>query len=208
LALEGKEVRGVVNFFKHQLWFPKSSEAAQFVWLNGLVTEGIIDRGYAPIALALMRATLARQPRQMIFGPLGTEASMPRLLMALRWLDKPVPVLVLAVRSAIVVRELQRLRRHLKLRVAGRAAAAAGLTSLVDLGLAGLRRLHRARDVRVEEVDRFASWSDAVWSAAQPLYGALPSRCGRSKSPLSAGRPAIDPPQGFHAADSHWAGSC
>jgi hypothetical protein len=86
--------------------------------------------------------------------------------------------LLLPVHSAIVARELRRLSRYPKLRAAGRAAAAVGLTSLVDLGLAGLRRLHNMRDLRAEEVDRFAGWSDAVWSAARPLYGALARRDG------------------------------
>jgi hypothetical protein len=49
---------------------------------------------------------------------------------------------------------------------------------LVDLGLAGLRKLHQAQHVRIEEVDRFAEWSDGVWRSAQPRYGALSRRDG------------------------------
>jgi hypothetical protein len=114
----------------------------------------------------------------MTVGPIGTEAPFPKLLMALGWSHQPVPVLILPVRTAVIVRELRRLSRYPKLRAVGRVAAAVELTSLVDFGLAGLRRLRHARDVRVEEVDRFAGWSDAVWSASQPLYGALARRDG------------------------------
>jgi hypothetical protein len=89
-----------------------------------------------------------------------------------------VPVLILPVRTTTVMRELRRLSQYPKLRAVGLAAAAVGATSLVDLAFAGLRRLRYTGDVRVEEVDRFAGWSDAVWRAAQPLYGALARRDG------------------------------
>jgi len=111
LALEGEEVRGAINFFEHQLWLAGCEEPTAFAWSNGMVSEGIIDRRYATVAPALLRAALARQPRQMDLGPIGTEAPMPRLLMAQRWSPLPVPVLALPVRSARVVRELRRLSR-------------------------------------------------------------------------------------------------
>jgi hypothetical protein len=138
LALEGEEVRGAVNFFEHQLSFAGCAEPPAFAWSNGMVSEGIIDRRYATVAPALLRAALARQPQQMDFGPIGSEGPMPKLLNAQRWSHQPVPVLALPVHSARVVGELRRLSRYPKLRIAGRAAAAVGLTSVVDLGLAAL----------------------------------------------------------------------
>jgi hypothetical protein len=178
LALEGEEVRGTVNFFEHQLWLAGCAEPTAFAWCNGMVSEGIIDRRYATVAPALLRAALVQQPRQMAFGPLGTADPMSKLIMAHRWSHHPVPVLALPVRSARVVRELRRLSRYPKLQIAGCAAAASGLTSVLDLGLAGLRRLRCPRDQRVEEVDRFAGWSDTIWDVVKPLYGALTLRDG------------------------------
>jgi hypothetical protein len=177
LAFEDDEVRAVVNFFEHQLWLSGSAEPVAFVWPNNMVSEGIIDRRYATVAVSLLRAALALQPRQMGFGAVDT-APMERMLVACGWHKQPVPVLALPVRSARVARELRRLSRYPKLRVAGRVAAGVGLTSLVDLGLTGLRRLRCPRDLRIDEVDRFADWSDAVWDAARPFYGALTRRDG------------------------------
>jgi hypothetical protein len=178
LAFQGDEIRGAVNFFEHQLWFAGSAEPSAFVWPNGMITEGVVDRRYATIGPALLRAALARQPRQMVLGPIGTEAPMAKLLIAHRWSHQEVPVLALPLRSARVVRELRRLSRYPKLQIAAGAAAALGLTSVLDLGLTGLRYFRQPRDLSVDEVDRFESWSDAVWDAARPSYGALTRRDG------------------------------
>jgi len=178
LALEGEEVRGAVNFFEHQLWLAGCAEPIAFVWPNGMISESVADQAYTTVAPALLRAALKRQPRQMAFAPIGTEQAISKLLISHRWRHQPVPVLALPVRSARVVRELRRLSRYPKLRIAGRVAAAVGLISVVDLGLVGLRRLCCPRDLRVDEVDRFAGWSDAIWDAARPFYGALTRRDG------------------------------
>jgi hypothetical protein len=178
LAWDGDEVRGAVNFFEHELFLARSPEPVAFAWSNGLFSESVIDRRYSAVPIALLRAALARQPRQMAVGPMGIEAQMPKLFLALRWSHQPVSVLVLPIRTAVVARELRRLSQYPKLRAFGRAAAAIGLASLADLGLAGLRRLRRAHDMRIEEVGWFADWSDAVWRAAQPHYGALVRRDG------------------------------
>jgi hypothetical protein len=178
LAWDGDEVRGAVNFFEHELFFAGSLEPIAFAWSNGLFSESVIDRQYAIMPVLLLREALSRQPRQMTIGPIGTEAPFPKLLIALGWSHQPVPVLILPVRTAVVAREIRRLSQYPKLRAVARGAAAVGLTSLVDLGLTGLRRLRHARNVRVEEVDRFDGWSDAVWHTVQPRYGALARRDG------------------------------
>jgi hypothetical protein len=178
LAWDGDEVRGAVNFFEHELFLARSPEPIAFAWSNGLFSESVIDRRYSSTPIALMRVALARQPRQMTVGPIGTDAPFPRLLIALGWSHQPVSVLVLPIRTAVVTHELRRLSQYPKLRAIGRAAAAIGLASLADLGFAGLRRLGRARDTRIKEVGSFAGWSDAVWRASQPHYGALARRDG------------------------------
>jgi hypothetical protein len=180
LAWDGDEVRGAVNFFEHELFFARDRKPVAFAWSNGLFSESVIDRRYSSIPIALLRAALARQPRQMAVGPIGVEAPMPKLFLALRWNHQPVSVLVLPVRTALVARQLRRLSRYPKLRAIGRAATTMGLGSLADLGFAGLRWLRRTREARIEEVDWFAGWSDAVWQAAQPCYGALARRDGRA----------------------------
>jgi hypothetical protein len=178
LAWDDEEVRGAVNFFEHELFLARSPEPIAFAWSNGLFSESVIDRRYAIVPVLLLRAALTRQPRQMTFGPIGTEAPFPKLLIGLGWSHQQVPVLILPVRTAAVARELRRLSRFPKLRAVARGAAAIELTSMVDLGFAGLRRLRRAQDVQAEEVDRFAGWSDVVWHMAQPRYGALARRDG------------------------------
>jgi hypothetical protein len=178
LAWDGDEVRGAVNFFEHELFLARSPEPIAFAWSNGLFSESVIDRRYAIVPVLLLRAALMRQPRQMTFGPIGTEAPFPKLLIALGWSHQQVPVLILPVRTAAVARELRRLSRYPKLRAVARGAASIELTSIVDLGFAGLRRLHHAQDVQAEEVDLFAGWSDVVWHAARPDYSALARRDG------------------------------
>jgi hypothetical protein len=176
LAWEGEEVRASVNFFENQLYLAGRSEPIAFAWSNGLFSESVVDRRYAIVPILLLRVALSRQPRQMTIGPSGIGAPMPKLVTALGWTSQAVPLLFLPVRAAVVLRELRRLSRYPALLAGGRAAAALGLAALADITLAGLRRFHRPRHVRIEEVDRFAGWSDAVWSAAQPSYGALVRR--------------------------------
>jgi hypothetical protein len=109
LAFDGEEVRGAVNFFEHQLWLAGSEEPIAFVWPNGMISEGVVNRAYMTVAPALLRAALGRQPRKMALAPIGTEAAISKLLISHRWRHQPVPVLALPVRSARVVRELRRL---------------------------------------------------------------------------------------------------
>jgi hypothetical protein len=176
LAWEDGEVRASVNFFENQLYLAGRSEPTSFAWSNGLFSESVVDRRYAIVPTLLLRIALSRQPRQMTVGPIGTEAPMPKLLTALRWTNQAMPVLVLTVRAAVVVRELRRLSRHPVLLAGGRAAAALGLATLADFSLAGLRRWRCPKQMQMEEVDCFAGWSDEVWTAAQRSYGALARR--------------------------------
>ena len=176
LAWEDGEVRASVNFFESQLYLAGRSEPIAFAWSNGLFSESLVDRRYAVVPTILLRVAVSRQPRQMTVGPSGTEAPMPKLLTALGWTSQAIPLLFLSVRAAVVLRELRRLSRYPALLAGGRVAAALGLATLADVTLAGLRRFRRPRHMRIEEVDRFADWSDEVWSAAQPSYGALARR--------------------------------
>jgi hypothetical protein len=176
LAWQGEEIRGSVNLFENELYLARRSEPIAFAWSNGLFSESVVDRRYALVPILLLRVALARQPRQMSVGFGGAQEPMSKLLTAAGWTSQAVPLLLLTVRAAVVVRELRRLSRYPALLAGGRAAAAIGLTALADMTLAGLRRLRFPRHMRIEEVDRFAGWSDEVWSAAQPSYGALVRR--------------------------------
>jgi hypothetical protein len=176
LAWEGGEVRASVNFFENELYLAGRSEPIAFAWSNGLFSESVVDRRYVLLPTLLLRAALSRQPRQMALGPSGSRAPMARLLTTLGWKSQAVALLFLTVRAAVVMRELRRLSEHPVLLAGGRAAAAIGLATLADITLAGLRRWRCPRHLRIEDADRFAGWSDEVWSAAQPSYGALARR--------------------------------
>jgi hypothetical protein len=176
LAWEGGEVRGSVNFFENQLYLARCSAPIGFAWSNGLFSESVVDRRYTLVPSLLLRAALSLQPRQMTVGPAGPQEPMAKLLTALGWTSRATAMLLLVVRAAVVVRELRRLSRYPALLASGRAAAALGFAPLADIGLAGLRRLRHPRHLRIEEVGRFGSWSDEVWSTAQPCYGALVRR--------------------------------
>jgi hypothetical protein len=176
LAWQGGEVRASVNFFENQLYLAGRAEPIGFAWCNGLFSESVVDRRFALMPTLLLRVALSRQPRQMTVGPSGPDEPMPILLTALGWTHQAVPMLFLTVRTAVVLRELRRLSRYPALRAGGRAVAALGLATLADMTLAGLRRLRRRRSMRVEEVNGFAGWSDAIWGEAQPLHGALVRR--------------------------------
>jgi hypothetical protein len=75
---DGDEVRGAINFFEHELFFAHSPEPVAFAWSNGLFSKSATDRRYAIVPVLLLRAALARQPRQMTVGPIVTEAPFRR----------------------------------------------------------------------------------------------------------------------------------
>lgn len=175
LAFEGEEVRGIQNFFEHELWVNTQEKPLPFVWANGLVTEALTNARYATIPAALLRNSLSRVPMHMAIGRVGTEMPMARLLIAARWGHLPLPVFALPVRSSVIAK-FDRIASRPKLKLAANLAVALRITLLADSALAGLRRLRQPRNAQIFEMDRFGPWADEVWSSSQRFYKALTRR--------------------------------
>jgi hypothetical protein len=178
LARDGSEVRGAVNILESELSLSARSGMTSFAWSNGLFSESVVDRRYSSVPVALMRAALAQQPRQMNLGPIGTLDAMPRLFIALHWWYAPVAVLMLPLRTARVAHDLRRLSRYPRLQATAQLAATVRLTSLVDFGLAAWRLGRRPRSVHIDDVNQFSGWADEVWMATRSSYAALVRRDG------------------------------
>ena len=127
-------------------------------WLPKALSTGAVRQ----VGPALLQAAIARQPRQMDFG-LDRHGSANAQ-------TSNGSVLALPVGAG---RWLRRTPSGISAR---RAAVAVGLTSVVDLGLAGLARCDR----RVPRASRrwtgSQALSDAIWDASRSLYGALTRR--------------------------------
>ncbi|HVH08853.1 MAG TPA: hypothetical protein VM736_03575 [Gemmatimonadales bacterium] len=132
------------------------------------LSEGAVDRAFAPVATQLLRAAHALEPLLFLIGMGGAHTPTARLVRALRWRLAPVPFYFRALHP---VRFLRRLSYMRKRAVVARALDIAAITGFGWLGLTlaqGARRAltRRDRTARAEPVSRFGAWADTIWAAS------------------------------------------
>jgi hypothetical protein len=137
------------------------------------VSEGIVNRTYAHIAVQMLRDALHRQPLLYGLGMGGMEQAVARLLKAAGWRMSPVPFFFNVVHPVRFLRNIV----HLRKRAIGRTAldllafSGAGWVALVGWNLLHARPSTADRTVRAETVSDFDDWSDEIWAAARSHYG-------------------------------------
>jgi hypothetical protein len=144
-------------------------------WLNGRIvdvanyqaplSEGIADPRYGMVGMHMLRYVQKHWPFTFVVGMGGFDRPLPRLLQAAGWQVRAVPFLFHVVRASRVLRELRVLQQRMPLRVAARAGAVTGAGAI---GVAALQHRAwtadvRARDVRLERIDRWDAWADRLW---------------------------------------------
>src|SRR5258707_1092406 len=66
LLWEGDEVRAFHNFFEHEITV--AGKPYRFVWLNGPLSEGIVNPRYAPCWPLLVQHSLRLHPFHLLMG--------------------------------------------------------------------------------------------------------------------------------------------
>ena len=114
LLCEGDEVRAFHNFFEHELYL--DGHAHPFVWPNGELSEGIVDRKYAVSCLMVMQHSLKLQPFHLAMG--GAPA-FQQILTRLGWKRSPaMRRYLLPLRPAKALKEMAWFQRTTSRRIA------------------------------------------------------------------------------------------
>jgi hypothetical protein len=136
------------------------------------ISEGVIDPRYSLVALMMTRDALRRVPVSFCLGMNGVDSPVAKIGARLGCVPHAVPFFARIENGARFAREARYLRRRRGFAPLLDVAAATGAASLG----AGLLRLalRRARrlpgDVRVEAIEEFGSWADALWDRCARHY--------------------------------------
>ena len=140
LLLDGDIVRGGFILQDQQFYLRGRAE-----WVTNIqmpVTEGLIDRRYAYLAIQMIQAILKRTPLAFAVGMGGMEQPFPRFLAASKWHVSPVPFLFYVLRPARFLRELPMLRSSPTKSMLMDIAAGSGVGSI------GIRSMHHFNALR------------------------------------------------------------
>ncbi len=135
------------------------------------LSEGIANRAYAGVALQMLRAALAIEPRLYALGMGGMSNALPRMLAAFGWRLVPVSFYFRVIHPQRFLAELPLLR--------GLAANVARWTGAGWLGLKLAHWRPGARAARCEPATRF----DEVWARCRNRYSFLRDRASVDDDP-------------------------
>ena len=186
LLLEDGAVRGAYVLKRQDAAVGRGSRrVGSFYWP---LSEGAIDPAYALVAPRLLQAALEEEPLLFLVGMVDRDRPIARLVRALGWRLTSVPFYFKPVRPARFLRELCYVRRHTGPRLVLDLATMTGVGWL-GLTLAGLALRARARPpapARVDRVERFGDWANAIWTTNAPRYSFVG---GRDAAALNATYP-------------------
>jgi len=167
---EQRVVRGAYTL-KHQD-FRINGRTLSVAFFQTPVSEGAIDRHYAPVGVKLLLDALQRQPLLFGLGMGGYQTPIARLLQAAGWALTSVPFYFRIIHPAAFLRNLGYLHRSAALRLAANLLAASGFGWLGIKTWQGIwhRTRHPPAAIDIERVDDFAPWADELWDRAKDDY--------------------------------------
>jgi hypothetical protein len=189
LLLDAAAVRGAYVLKRQDaLVAGRPRRVGSFYWP---LSEGVIDPAYALVGPRLLRAALEEEPLLFLVGMVHRDRPVPRLVRALGWPLTEVPFYFKPLRPARFLSELRYLRGRRGAALALDLAAVTGMgwLGLTLAGLALRTRMPRDPTLRIEPVQRFGDWTDAIWAAQALRYSFVG---GRDAAALNA----TYPPQG------------
>ena len=171
LLYEQTEVRALHNFFEHEMYI--AGLPHPFVWVNGPLSESVVNQRYALSWLMLLEKSLALQPLHLGGGP-------PHILdfLARRGWSRggTFPRFLLPVRPAKVLREMSWFQSSRGRQFAARLLAGSGLGSCLGFLLSGRKRIASSENFQTEEWDHFGPWADRIWRNVHRQYQAVARR--------------------------------
>lgn len=174
LALDGDVVRGGY-ILKHQD-FVVAGDVLSIGAFQLPLSEGTIDRAFAPVGVQLLRDALRRQPLLYTLGIGSRSEAAARLLAAARFSIETVPFLFRVHHPRAFLRNIRPLRSsHLRRR-------ALDLAAITGSGAVAIRLTHRLRSSRVgrrqvasDDLAAFDQGVNDVWAPASSAirFGAV-----------------------------------
>jgi hypothetical protein len=170
LVLEGETVRGGY-VLKHQ----RVSLRGQIRQMGNLympLSEGTVNRAYSLVGARLFSDALRRESLLFAIGLGGANAQVASLVRALGWQLHPVPLFFKVLHGTRFLRHIRYLRTTRLRTLLLDLAASSGLGWLgTRLARALLTRPPRtAASLRVEVVEQFGDWTDALWQECAGSY--------------------------------------
>ena len=159
-------------------------------YLHHPVSEGIVDRRFASVGLALLRDAMRRTPSIFAYGMGGYDQPLPRLLVAMGWQHFAVRTFVCPVRAHSVLRSVPSLRATAPRRLLADIAAwsgAGGLALTARRAILAARYPHAPATAEPEE--SFGAWADEVWEHARSSWSFVARRDAQALNELYANGP-------------------
>ena len=172
VAAEDREIRGGY-VLRHQTFFI-GGEPEPVAHYRLPLSEGLVNREYAHLALRLVRDALAREKYLYTLGMGGWDKPLPEMLKRLKWRMAEVSFYFKAPHPYRFLRQIRALRTSPLQRLACDAAACTG-TGWLALWLAGIARRTNGPPP-LEVAKSFGDWADVVWNAARVGYGMTAAR--------------------------------
>jgi hypothetical protein len=171
IAEDGMEVHAAVLLYHHNIFV--HGEKRDFCFINGPLSEGIINPIYSLAVVQLMRSALSYQPFLMGLGVGSPDLDIFRFLTKLGWKHKSIPFFFYPVRVSKVLRGMNYFKSHPLLHY----GALLGICSGVGTGMSGLLALRRKLNASLSAcqcsvVDAFDEWADRIFASSLPGYGA------------------------------------
>jgi hypothetical protein len=150
------------------------------------ISEGSVDRRYAPVGVQLVRDALRRQPLLFGLGMGGYNEPVARLLRAAHWSMFSIPFFFRVVHPVPFLKNLRYLQQRGPLHGALLALAWSGLGWVGIRALQAIhnRPLRRDPALAVEPVDEFSDWAYDLWHQCKHQYGMTAVRNAESLSLL------------------------
>jgi len=176
LARERDSVRGAY-ILKHQD-FSFSGAIRPIAHLRLPISEGIINKAYAGLALQMLRNALRAHSSLFALGMGGFQQPLPRMLQALGWNLHEVPFYFKVNRPWRFLRHIQPLRKTPARRLAMDLVASSGIGWL---GIKSLQAMRAQKSIpqfagSVQQSEGFSAWADTLWENCQRQYSFLAVR--------------------------------
>ncbi len=175
LLVHNNAVRGAY-VLKHQD-FSLQGNIQPIAYFHWPISEGMVNRTYAWVALQMLRSLLQAHPLIYGLGIGGYDAGpLPRMLKAVGWSMCSVPFHFKVNYPARFLREIRVLRNTAAKRLMMEIAARTGTGGLGLRILQGARTKRGAGEEGAEVVRAFSCWADELWQECKGRYAMIAVR--------------------------------
>ena len=163
------EVRG--GYFTRTQPFYIRGEVRPVAHYTAPLSEGLIDKRFAPVGAAMLLHALGEQPLLFAMGMGGRDKPLPRMLTAMGWTILETPFLFFVLNGRRFLRNIGPLRERTERRLLADAMSFSGLGGLAIAAVQRFRKRSRA-DCRytLQPIPQFGEWADRIWLESAPQY--------------------------------------